>query len=87
MASSAGSPALASCTNCADASRRGSAVYRPFWSVRMISASASTRFATRAPRVSLSPNLISSLTTVSFSLITGTTPRRKSVSRVERAFR
>eukprot|EP01038_Epipyxis_sp_PR26KG_P017246 gene17246-23780_t len=42
----------------------------------MIRASASTRLATSAPSVSLSPNLSSSLTTVSFSLITGTTPKR-----------
>ena len=87
MASSAGSPARASCTNWACGSRRGSAVYKPFWSVRITSASASTRFATNAPRVSLSPNLISSLTTVSFSLITGTTPKPSSVSSVLRAFR
>jgi hypothetical protein len=40
----------------------------------MISASASTRLATSAPSVSLSPNLISSVTTVSFSLMIGTTP-------------
>jgi hypothetical protein len=43
--------------------------------------------ATSAPSVSLSPNLISSLTTVSFSLMTGMTFSASSVSSVERAFR
>ena len=42
---------------------------------------------TSAARVSLSPNLISSVTTVSFSLITGITPSRSSVRSVERALR
>ena len=37
--------------------------------------------------VSLSPNLISSVTTVSFSLMTGTTPSASSVNSVERALR
>jgi hypothetical protein len=64
----------------APGSLRGSVVYRPRWSVRITSASASIRFATSAPSVSLSPNLISSLTTVSFSLITGTTLRPSSVT-------
>jgi hypothetical protein len=58
-------------------SLRGSAEYRPRWSVRITSASASTRLATSAPSVSLSPNLISSLTTVSFSLMTGITLQRQ----------
>ena len=35
------------------------------------------RFAIKAPRVSLSPNLISSVMTVSFSLMIGTTPERE----------
>jgi hypothetical protein len=35
----------------------------------------------------LSPNLISSVTTVSFSLITGITPSPSSVRSVERALR
>jgi hypothetical protein len=43
--------------------------------------------ATSAPSVSLSPNLISSLTTVSFSLMTGITFSDSSVSSVERALR
>ena len=66
---------------------RGSASNRPAWSVRMMRASASTRLATIAPRVSLSPSLISSVTTVSFSLITGTTLKASSVRSVERALR
>ena len=73
MRSSAGSPAAASSMKRACGSLRGSAEYRPRWSVRITSASASTRLATSAPSVSLSPNLISSLTTVSFSLMTGMT--------------
>ena len=71
--SSAGSPAVAWSMKRASGTLRGSAEYRPRWSVRITSASASTRLATSAPSVSLSPNLISSLTTVSFSLITGIT--------------
>ena len=47
---------------------------RPGAVERMTSWSASTRPATRAERVSLSPNLISAALTVSFSLITGMTP-------------
>jgi hypothetical protein len=58
---------------------------QPDWSVRMISASASIRLATSEPRVSLSPNLISSVTTVSFSLMIGTTPSCSSVSSVANA--
>ncbi len=58
-------------------SLRGSPENKPRWSVRMTSASASTRLATSAASVSLSPNLISSLTTVSFSLITGMTLQRQ----------
>src|ERR1700733_13055280 len=53
----------------------------------MTSRSASTRFATSAPSVSLSPNLISSLTTVSFSLMTGITRCDNNASKVERAIR
>ena len=77
ISSSAGSPASASSMKRACGSLRGSAEYRPRWSVRITSASASTRLATSAPSVSLSPNLISSLTTVSFSLITGITLQRQ----------
>ncbi|MNS86903.1 hypothetical protein D3C72_1208210 [compost metagenome] len=87
MASSSGVPASASSTNVAFGSLRGSAEYSPRWSVRMTSASPSIRLVTSAPSVSLSPNLISSVTTVSFSLMIGTTPSESSVSSVERAFR
>jgi hypothetical protein len=38
-------------------------------------------------QVSLSPNLISSVTTVSFSLMIGTTPSSSRVASVERALR
>ncbi|EJW99843.1 hypothetical protein EVA_12050 [gut metagenome] len=55
--------------------------------MRITSTSASTRLVTNAPRVSLSPTLISLVTTVSFSLITGTIPKRSSSRIVERAFR
>ncbi|MCY1563296.1 hypothetical protein D9M68_1008380 [compost metagenome] len=59
----------------------------PSRSVRITSRSASTRLATRAARVSLSPKRISSVTTVSFSLITGMAPSSTRVRRVLRAFR
>ena len=52
----------------------------------MISLSALIRFATRAAKVSLSPNLISSVATVSFSLITGTVPNSNKFSYVEDIF-
>ena len=45
------------------------------------------RLATSAPSVSLSPTLISSVVTESFSLMTGTTPSASSVFSMERAFR
>ena len=45
----------------------------------MISASASIRLVTSAPSVSLSPNLISSVTTVSFSLMIGMTRKASRV--------
>ena len=44
------------------------------------------RFATSAAKVSLSPNLISSVATVSFSLITGTVPSFNKFSRVAEIF-
>ncbi len=44
--------------------------------------SALMRFVTRADRVSLSPTLISSTATVSFSLIMGITPHCRSVKSV-----
>ena len=87
MVSSTGSPATTRSSRRACGSRRGSAVNRPDWSVRITSASASIRLVTSAPSVSLSPNLISSVTTVSFSLMIGTTPSSSSASSVERAFR
>jgi hypothetical protein len=87
IASSAASPAVALATRVAAASRRGSAENSPVWSVRITKTSASTRLVTSAPSVSLSPNLISSVTTVSFSLMTGTTPSSSSVKSVERALR
>ena len=68
-------------------SRRGSAVYRPSISDRMISMSAFTLTATRAPRVSLSPTPISTVETVSFSLMTGSTLRSSSLSTVLEKFR
>lgn len=73
--------------NLASGFLRGSESYRPRWSVRMISVSASIRLVTSAPSVSLSPSRISSVTTVSFSLTIGTTPRRSSANSVLRAFR
>jgi hypothetical protein len=45
------------------------------------------RFVTSAPNVSLSPKRISSTTTVSFSLITGTTPSATRLFNVVRALR
>ena len=68
-------------------STRGSALSKPATSVKMIKRSASTRLATRAPKVSLSPKRISSVATVSFSLMIGTTDTSMSVFRVARAFR
>ena len=46
-----------------------------------------TRLATSAASVSLSPKRISSVTTVSFSLITGITPNSTKARKVLRAFR
>ena len=54
-------------------------------SVSSTSRSAPIRIATWAARKSLSPNEISSVVVVSFSLITGTTCQRSSVRRVWRA--
>ena len=45
------------------------------------------RWATSAARLSLSPTLISSTATVSFSLITGTTSKSSRASSVLRALR
>ena len=87
ISSSAASPASASCTKRASGCLRGSAVYRPCWSVRISSASASIRLVTSAPSVSLSPKRISAVTTVSFSLMIGTTPSASKVASVVRAFR
>ena len=71
----------------ASGSRRGWALYRPSTSVAISSRSASTSAATIAARLSLSPSLSSSTATVSFSLTTGSAPRRSSSIRVLRAFR
>ena len=51
----------------------GSEVYNPGWSVSINSRSASIRLDTKADRLSLSPTLISSVATASFSLIIGIT--------------
>ena len=74
----------------ASGSRWGSAVNRPSVCPRMTSRSASTRLATMAERLSLSPKnspASSSTATTSFSLIMGTTPRSISWVRVLRTFR
>ena len=65
----------------------GSSVKSPSASVSSTSTSAPTSEATSAPSMSLSPKVISSVATVSFSLMTGTTPISKRVSRVCLAFR
>ena len=57
---------------------RGSAVYSPSMSLSSTSRSAPTERATMAPRVSLSPTLISAVATVSFSLMTGSAPSSSS---------
>ena len=87
MASMRASVAETSASSLACGFLRGSESYRPSMSVRMTSQSASIRLVTSAPNVSLSPKRISSVTTVSFSLITGTTPSASRVLRVERALR
>jgi hypothetical protein len=58
-------------------STAGLAVKRPSTSVSSTSRSASISEATRALRLSLSPTLISSTATVSFSLTIGSTPKRE----------
>ena len=65
----------------------GSAVISPSMSERMRRRSAFTRFATRALSLSLSPNLISSAETVSFSLMTGITREARRVVMVFLALR
>ena len=66
---------------------RGSLSKRPSMSVRLIRSCESVRFVTIALRLSLSPNLISSTTTVSFSLMMGTIFHDSSVNSVFLAFR
>ena len=85
---------LSSCSNGVDlvtsrawGSRRGSAVDTPSASVSSTSTSAAIRMATWAARKSLSPNEMSSVVVVSFSLITGTTSHASSLRSVWRAFR
>ena len=71
-------------------SRRGSAVQSPATSLSSIRRLASTRLATMAERLSLSPNLaslISSVATTSFSLMMGTTLKSSKDRRVLRALR
>ena len=67
--------------------REGSAVYNPSISDNKISRSAEIIPATRAASLSLSPNLISYVVTVSFSFTTGITSRFKSVFIVALAFK
>ena len=66
---------------------RGSRVNRPSISLRMTSRSASMSSVIIAARLSLSPSLISSTETVSFSLMMGTIFQSRRVFRVLRAFR
>ena len=80
-------PAVSKVINFASLSLRGSAEYKPCWSVKITKASASIKFATSAPSVSLSPKRISSVTTVSFSLMIGITFKSSKVLSVERAFK
>ena len=65
--------------------RSGLSVYSASTSVSSTSVSAPMRCATSAASRSLSPNRISLVATVSFSLITGTMPSASSRSRVRRA--
>ena len=78
---------VTSSTSRAPGSRRGFAVYSPSVSVSSTSRSAAMSTATCAARKSLSPNEISSVVVVSFSLITGTTRQPSSVWSVRRALR
>jgi len=77
---------LTSVIRCASP-RRGSPSYRPSTSESRMSAPARVTCATSAASRSLSPNLISSVATVSFSLTTGSTPSSSSRSRVRWALR
>ena len=70
-----------------DVANRGSPVYSASTSDSRISAPAPTRWATSAASRSLSPNRISAVATVSFSLTTGTTPNDSSLPNVRWAFR
>ena len=65
----------------------GSEEYRPLMSDSNIRRSALHICATRAANLSLSPNFISSVETVSFSLITGITPSSRSFIKVALAFK
>ena len=86
-ASSSWSTSTISSISDADESSRGSAVSSPAVSVSSTSRSASTRWATRAARRSLSPKRISSSAMASFSLTTGTTPSSSRRCSVARAWR
>ncbi len=87
FSSSSGVIASISFINFTFFSARGSAEKKPSTSVKITNWSASTLLATSAESRSLSPNLISSTATVSFSFTTGTTPRLRSVNRVFLALR
>ena len=71
----------------ASGSKCGFASKSPSMSERMTMRSASTRHATSAASVSLSPKRICSTDTVSFSFTMGTTPKSSSRSNVSRACR
>ncbi|MNV44203.1 hypothetical protein D3C71_1359540 [compost metagenome] len=87
IASTSGVSSVTSLIGCANGLLRGSAVYSPSMSVAMNKASASTKAATMAARLSLSPSFSSSTETVSFSLITGSAPNASSSLSVARALR
>ncbi len=79
--------AVTSLRSCASSCLRGSLLYRPPMSVRLIIRSASNSMVIMAPKLSLSPNCSDFTATVSFSLIMGSTFHSRSVFRVFLAFR
>ena len=66
----------------AKGSTRGSAEYNLSTSVSKNNQSALTKLATKADKVSLSPNFNSSVATVSFSLTIGITPKSNKALKV-----
>ena len=74
-------------TSFAVGSWRGSAEYKPSTFVSKISSGACSKFATIAASWSLSPNLISAMLTVSFSLMIGSAEYSNNVMIVFRIFR